>query len=140
MPYRGDYTPDLLAGRVSFLVQPAALLLPHVAAGRPRALAVLSPERLPALPGVPTIAEAGHGELGFNMGVILFAPGGTPPPVVSALNGAFGRAAAAPAARDRLADLSLELVGGTAEAAADYTRWFVGFVDGLREAVLGAAR
>jgi tripartite-type tricarboxylate transporter receptor subunit TctC len=140
VPYRGDYTPDLLAGRVSFLVQPTALLLPHVAAGRLRALAVLSPERLPALPGVPTIAEAGHPELGFNMGVILFAPGGTPPQVVAALNAAFNRAAAAPSARDRLADLSLELAGGTTEAAAEYTRWFVGFVDGLREAVLGAAR
>ena len=140
MPYRGDYTPDLLAGRVSFLVQPTALLLPHVAAGRLRALAVLSPERLPALPGVPTIAEAGHPELGFNMGVILFAPGGTPPEAVARLNAAFNRDAAAPSARDRLADLSLELVGGTMEAAADYTRWFVGFVDGLREAVLGAAR
>lgn len=43
-------------------------------------------------------------------------------------------------ARDRLADLSLELVGGTTESAAEYTRWFVGFVDGLREAVPGAAR
>jgi tripartite-type tricarboxylate transporter receptor subunit TctC len=140
VPYRGDYTPDLLAGRVSFLVQPTALLLPHVAAGRLRALAVLSPERLPALPGVPTIAEAGHPELGFNMGVILFAPGGTPPEAVARLNAAFNSAAAAPSARDKLADLSLELAGGTTEAAADYTRWFVGFVDGLREAVLGAAR
>src|SRR5215213_9988130 len=140
VPYRGDYTPDLLSGRVSFLVQPTALLLPHVAAGRLRALAVLSPERLPALPGVPTIAEAGYPDLGFNMGILLFAPGSTPAPVVARLNAAFNRAAASPSARDRLADLSLELVGGTPQEAADYTRWFVGFVDGLREAVLGATR
>ncbi|MFL5336536.1 MAG: Bug family tripartite tricarboxylate transporter substrate binding protein, partial [Geminicoccaceae bacterium] len=140
VPYRGDYTPDLLAGRVSFLVQPTALLLPHVAAGRLRALAVLSPERLPALPDVPTIAELGYPDLGFNMGIILFAPGGTPPHLVARLNAAFDRAAASPSVRGRLADLALETVGGTPEAAADYTRWMVAFVDGLREAVLGAAR
>ena len=99
---------------------------------------MLSPERLPALPGVATIAEAGHPELGCNMGVILFAPGGTPPQVVGALNAAFNLAAAAPAARGRLADLSLELAGSTMEAAVDYTRGMVGFIDGLREAVLGA--
>ena len=58
VPYRGDYTPDLLAGRVSFLVQPAALLLPHVAAGRLRALAVLSPERLPVPADSPSFSKA----------------------------------------------------------------------------------
>ena len=125
---------------MSFLVQPTALLLPHVSAGRLRALAVLSPERLPVLPGVPTIAEAGYPDLGFNMGIILFAPGGTPPHVVARLNAVFDRAAASPSVRGRLADLALETVGGTPEAAADYTRWMVAFVDGLREAVLGAAR
>jgi len=68
VPYRGDYTPDLLAGRISYLVQPTALLLPHVIGGRLRALAVLSPERLPTLPEVPTVAEAGYAELGFQHG------------------------------------------------------------------------
>ena len=140
VPYRGDYTSDLLAGRISYLVQPTALLLPHVAAGRLRALAVLSPERLPALPEVPTIAEAGYPDLGFNMGIILFATGGTPPGVVAQVNAAFDRAAHAPAARARLADLSLETVGGTTDEAAAYTRWMVGFIDDLRAKVLGAAR
>ncbi|UFN50275.1 hypothetical protein LPC08_06515 [Roseomonas sp. OT10] len=140
VPYRGDYTPDLLAGRVSFLVQPTALLLPHVTAGRLKALAVLSPQRLPALPEVPTIAEAGYPDLGFNMGVILFAPGGTPPEVVARVNEAYDAAAHAPAVRARLADLSMETVGGSQEQAAEYTRWMVGFIDDMRAAVLGAAR
>ncbi|MFT8246856.1 Bug family tripartite tricarboxylate transporter substrate binding protein [Roseomonas sp. BN140053] len=140
VPYRGDYTPDLLAGRVSFLVQPTALLMPHVQAGRLKALAVLSPERLPAMPEVPTIAEAGYPDLGFNMGIILFAPGGTPPEVVARLNTAFDGAAKSPAVRGRLADMSLETVGGSLDTAAEYTRWMVEFIDGMREAVLGSAR
>lgn len=52
------------------------------------------------------------------MGVILFTPASTPPPVVARLNAAFNAAAASPSARGRLAGLSLELVGGTTEAAA----------------------
>jgi tripartite-type tricarboxylate transporter receptor subunit TctC len=120
-------------------VQPTTPLLPHAAAGRPRALAALSPERLPALPGVPTTAEAGYPDLGFSMAVILFAPGGTPAPVVARLDAALDPAAA-PWVRGRLADLAPETAGGTPGAAADYTRRMVGFVDRLREAVLGAAR
>ncbi|WP_376089888.1 Bug family tripartite tricarboxylate transporter substrate binding protein [Roseomonas sp. CCTCC AB2023176] len=140
VPYRGDYTPDLLAGRIAYLAQPTALLMPHVQAGRLKALAVLSPQRLPSLPEVPTVIEAGLPDLSFNMGIILFTPGGTPPEMTGALNAAFGRAAANPAARARLADLNLELVGGTMAEAADYTRWMVGFIDDMREKVLGTAR
>ena len=140
VPYRGDYTSDLLSGRISYLVQPTALLLPHVQAGKLKALAVMSPQRLPQLPDVPTIAEEGYPELGFNMGIILWAPGGTPPAIVAQVNAAFDRAARAPAVRGRLADLSLETVGGSTEEAAEFTRWFVGFVDDLRAQVLGAAR
>ncbi|HEY8611052.1 MAG TPA: tripartite tricarboxylate transporter substrate binding protein [Roseomonas sp.] len=140
VPYRGDYTSDLLAGRISYLVQPTALLLPHVAAGKLKALAVLSPERLAQLPDVPTIAEAGYPDLGFNMGIILWAPGGTPPGIVGQVNAAFHRAANTPSVRNRLADLSLETVGGSTQEAAEFTRWFVSFVDDLREKVLGSAR
>ncbi|WP_426956334.1 Bug family tripartite tricarboxylate transporter substrate binding protein [Muricoccus radiodurans] len=140
VPYRGDYTSDLLSARISFLAQPTALLMPHVQAGRLRALAVLSPERLPALPDVPTILEAGYPDLSFNMGVVLFAPGGTPAPIVARISEAYDRAAANPAARGRLADLSLELVGGGVEQARDYTRWMVGYIDEAREKVLGATR
>jgi len=140
VPYRGDFTSDLLAGRVSFVVQPTALLLPHVQAGRLKALAVLSPERIPQLPDVPTIAETGYGDLAFNMGIILFAPGGTPAAVVSQVNAAYDRAAKNPAVRGRLADLSLETMGGSVQEATDYTRWMLGFIDDMREKVLGAAR
>lgn len=140
VPYRGDFTSDLLAGRVSYVVQPTALLLPHVLAGRLKALAVLSPERIPQLPDVPTIAEAGYPDLGFNMGIILFAPGGTPPAIVSQVNAAYDRAAKAPAVRSRLADLSLETVGGSVPEATEYTRWMLTFIDDMREKVLGAAR
>jgi tripartite-type tricarboxylate transporter receptor subunit TctC len=140
VPYRGDYTSDLLAGRIAYLVQPTALLLPHVQAGKLKALAVMSPERLPQVPDVPTIAEAGFPDLTFNMGIILWAPGGTPPGIISQVNAAYDRAAHTPSVRNRLADMSLETVGGSTQEAAEYTRWFVSFVDDLRAKVLGSAR
>ncbi|MFC7736138.1 Bug family tripartite tricarboxylate transporter substrate binding protein [Roseomonas sp. GCM10028921] len=140
VPYRGDFTSDLLSGRVSFVAQPTALLMPHVQAGRLKALAVFSPGRLPQMPEVPTIAEAGYPDLTFNMGIILWAPGGTPAPVVSQVNAAYNRAARNASVRSRLADLSLDTIGGTTGEAAEFTRWFVSFVDDLRAKVLGAAR
>ena len=58
MPYRDNYVADLMAGRVSFVVQAAAPLLPQVAAGHLRGLALLSAARLAELPEVPTTGEA----------------------------------------------------------------------------------
>lgn len=126
VPYRDSYVTDLMAGRVSFVVQPAAPLQAHVAAGRLRGLAVLSEARLDTLPDVPTIGEAGYPDLAFNGGAVFYAPGGTPEWAVGRLNAAVNEVARAPAIRRRFAEMGLEALEGSPTDAAHYIRWIMG--------------
>ena len=80
IPYKGvtgAYT-DVIGGRVDFLADAPASMLPHVRSNRIRALVVTAPQRLATLPAVPTVAEAGMAgaEADFTTG--LLAPAGTP--------------------------------------------------------------
>jgi tripartite-type tricarboxylate transporter receptor subunit TctC len=88
VPYRG--TPqaltDLLAGQVDFMWVDLAPSVPLVKAGKLRALAVTSPERLATLPDVPTTAELGLPEIQLYTWSAAFVPTGTPGPVVARLN------------------------------------------------------
>jgi tripartite-type tricarboxylate transporter receptor subunit TctC len=138
-PYRDSYVSDLIAGRVSFVVQPTAPLQAHAAAGRLRGLAVLSAARLDTLPEVPTIAEAGYPDLTFNGGVVFYAPGGTPEPVVGRLNAALNDVARAPAIRRRFAELGLEVLEGSPSDAARYVRWVMGVNAEMFAIALGSA-
>ena len=124
---------------VSFVVQSSAPLQPQVAAGRLRGLAVLSAARLPALPEVPTIAEAGHPGLEYNSGVVLYAPGGTPGATVERLNAALNEAARAPPVRGRFAELGLETVEGSPSDAERFVRWNMAANEEARAAIPAAA-
>ena len=80
VPYKGvsgAYT-DVIAARVDFLADAPASMLPHLRSNRLRALVVTAPQRLPTMPGVPTVAESGlsGAEADFTTGVL--APAGTP--------------------------------------------------------------
>lgn len=140
VPYRGDAIPDLITGRLDFAVQPVGTVVPHVAAGRLRGLAVLSAVRLPLLPEVPTIAEAGYPDLRYNAGVTLFATGGTPEPVVGRLNAAVNAALATPATRARFAEQALDTPQTTPAEAAEFIRSLLAMQDGMRVAIFGRAR
>ncbi|HYZ34472.1 MAG TPA: tripartite tricarboxylate transporter substrate binding protein [Crenalkalicoccus sp.] len=140
VPYRDNYVPDLMAGRVAFVVQAAAPVLPQLAAGHLRGLAVLSAARVEALPDVPTIGEAAYPDLVYNGGVTLFAPAGTPPPVVRRLSEAMNRAAETPGLRRRFADLGLETVQSSPEDAVRYLRGLIALQDEIRTVVFGRAR
>lgn len=100
---------DLIAGHVDVNFEQAANAIPQVRAGRVRAFAVTSKQRLAAAPDIPTVDEAGLP--GFYMTVWhgLWVAKGTPAPVVAKLNAAVREALADPAVQKRLADLGQEI-------------------------------
>ncbi len=88
--------PDLLSGRVQFAFTSPALVIPHVRAGRLRALAVAAPRRMPLLPEVPTMAEAGYPEAQVIAWFAILVPSKTPRDIVHRVNREFARALADP--------------------------------------------
>lgn len=108
--YRGNAPGlvDLAGGHVdSALTQPSDAL-PHIQKGSVRALAILGPERLPAFPGVPTVAEEGYQEavaVGF---VGLLAPAGTPAPIIEKLSTALSSVVSEVAIKKRLDELGVQ--------------------------------
>lgn len=86
--YRGDgqALTDVLAGRVPLMISGYIVALPHVQAGKLRALAVTSSARTPLFAGVPTLAESGYKEYAVDAWAGFFAPAGTPAAVVERLN------------------------------------------------------
>ena len=88
---------DVLAGRVTLMCTSISLVVPHIRAGKLRALAVTSGKRSAALPDVPTVAEAA-GLAGFNVGTWygIFAPAGVPRETVAQLNGHINKVLALP--------------------------------------------
>ena len=119
--------PDLVAGRVQMFVGAINSLLPLIKEGKLRALASAGLKRIPSLPDVPTMAELYPGfEIGSGVGLV--APAGTPAPIVDALNRATAEVIASQGFRQRMANISVEVVGTTpAEHAKmiadDYARW-----------------
>ncbi len=87
VPYKGapQAINDLIAGEVDVLFANAAVALPQIKGGRVRALAVTSAQRFPALPDMPTMAEAGLPKFNADQWLAILAPRGTPPAVVQRL-------------------------------------------------------
>lgn len=121
VPYKGD-TPalqDTLAEQVQFMFAPAAAALPHVQAGKLRALAVTSAQRLKALPEVPTMGEAGMKDFVVEQWQAVFAPAKTPAPVVQRLNQEINKTLKDPAVAALADKLGVTLVGGTPQQLGD---------------------
>jgi tripartite-type tricarboxylate transporter receptor subunit TctC len=119
---------DVVAGHVDLMFDVVSLTREHALAGRVRALAMLSPQRNPALPDVPTAAEAGLAGLEGGAWFGLMAPTGTPRPVIDWLNAASRKAFAVPETHERLTKLGLQIPLGTPEEfgsliAAESKRW-----------------
>jgi tripartite-type tricarboxylate transporter receptor subunit TctC len=108
VPYRGSAPAitDLVGGQVQSMFDNAPSALPHVKAGKLRALAVTSPQRLPQLPDVPTLAESGFPGFDVHSWFGLAAPAGTPRAVVERLNAELAKALAQPELRQRLLDMA----------------------------------
>ena len=87
VPYRGTgpATQDLISGRVQMMMTTPPPLMPFVREGKLKALAITAPQRSPALPEVPTLAESGLPELEVIGWFAVFAPAATPAPVLARL-------------------------------------------------------
>jgi len=88
VPYKGSAgaVQDLLGGQIGYMFLPVQVSAPHIRAGKLKAIATGSPERLPQLPDVPTLAESGLKGVDVDMWYGFFAPKGTPMDVVTRLN------------------------------------------------------
>ena len=100
---------DLVAGHIDLMIDPMNNSLPQVRAGTIKAYAVMSPKRVAVAADIPTVDEAGLSDLHMQAWQALWAPKGTPPSVISRLNGAIIAALDDPDVRSHLADLGLQL-------------------------------
>jgi tripartite-type tricarboxylate transporter receptor subunit TctC len=98
----------VIGGRIDFLADSPASMQPQVRGGRMRALVVTAPKRLPTFPGIPTVAEIGlpDAEADFTSG--LFAPMGTPAPVLARLQAEALKVAQSPEFHSYLASQGYE--------------------------------
>ena len=124
IPYKGRASaiPDLLGGRVTMMFDNMPSSLPLVREGKLRALGVTSLVRSPAAPDIPTIAEAGLPGFEAVSWFAMFAPPGTPKPVVDKIQAEINRILKSPDSAKKLTDIGLEPVGGTPEELAAYQR------------------
>jgi tripartite-type tricarboxylate transporter receptor subunit TctC len=122
VPYKGSAAAitDVLAGRLQLLFDPAAM--PHVQAGKLRALAVTTPTRWPELPNVPTMAEAGVDGFKARVWFGLMAPAGLPPRIVKILNERMVEILARPDAKEALARIGLKGESSTPDALTERIR------------------
>jgi tripartite-type tricarboxylate transporter receptor subunit TctC len=111
VPYRGagPAMQDLVARQIDMMFDQAANSLPQLRNGTIKAYAVTAKERLASAPDIPTVDEAGLPGFYIAVWTALWAPAGTPKPVIEKLNSAVVEALANPAVRARLADLGQDI-------------------------------
>jgi tripartite-type tricarboxylate transporter receptor subunit TctC len=129
VPYKGvgPAMVDLLGGRVEITFA-VPTIMEQVKSRQVRALAVTGPKRLPGLPDVPTVAEAGFPDLAFGSWNGLHVPVGTPRPIVAKINAAIAKARDLPDIRQRMTELGFTPEGGSPEefgafVKRDLARW-----------------
>lgn len=139
VPYRDPWMPDLLAGRIHFVVAPTPAVLPQLRGGRLQALATLTDERLPLPGNPPTVRELGLPDQVFYGGLFLFAPAALAP-LASRLNGWLLETLGEAEIAQRMRDLAVEPAPAGIEATAALVRQRLQQVDAMRLAVFGRTR
>ena len=124
VPYKGagPVMPDLIGGHVPMFFSGMPPAMPHVKAGKLRALAVTTTRRSPAAPDVPTMAEAGVPGFDISNWFAYFVPSGTPAEVISRLNSEVNRGLKQPDVREKLANVGAETVGTSPEELSKFVR------------------
>jgi tripartite-type tricarboxylate transporter receptor subunit TctC len=130
VPYKGGAPAlnDLLGGQIPLLVITAGTILPHVKAGKVRALVTLNAERSKFFPDLPTVKESGYPDYAVDGWQGFFAPAGTPRAVITRLNAEIRNIMGMPEVVQTLVNAGNEIVTGTPEAFAkqvrdDIERW-----------------
>jgi tripartite-type tricarboxylate transporter receptor subunit TctC len=124
IPYKGSgpLATDLLGGQITMSFDTVTPVLPHIKAGKLRALAVTTAKRSAALPDVPTLDEAGL--KGFNIGTWfgVLAPAATPKDIVARLNTEMVKVIQSPEFRKRMDEIGAEAIGNSSEQMAAQIR------------------
>ena len=122
VPYKGaaPALQDVIAGHVQMMFATASSVVPHIRDGKVRALAVTTLKRSSVMPEIPTIDELGLKGFDATTWHGLVAPAHTPKDVIVRLNGALGAALDDPGVRTSLADLGVDIIGGSPEDFAAY--------------------
>jgi tripartite-type tricarboxylate transporter receptor subunit TctC len=112
---------DLINGDVQVAMMNAATYTPIVQSGRLRAFAISGAERSPHLPEVPTLKELGFEDIGIGTWTVVFAPAGTPAPILEKIRSAFAKALDTPKVKEQMAKLSLtKFLHPSADAAKQW--------------------
>ena len=130
VPYKGGgpSIQDLVAGNVQMTFEGTGVLLPLIAAGKLRALAVTSAQRNPAIPDIPTMVESGFPDFVTGGWTGLLGPASLPAPIVGKLNTAVNEGLKTPEMKAALAKFRADPLGGTpaefgAMIKADIAKW-----------------
>lgn len=112
IPYKGTGPAmnDLLGGQVDFMCDQTTNTTSHIKAGKIKAYGVTMKKRVPSLPDIPTMSEAGLPNFEISVWHALYAPKGTPKPIIDALSKALQTALTDPTLKKRYADLGAEPV------------------------------
>jgi tripartite-type tricarboxylate transporter receptor subunit TctC len=122
IPYKGTAPAltALLGGDIQILTDTPSSLMPHVRAGKVRALGLFAAKRSPGAPEVPTVAEAGGPPIEGSTWVLFLAPAGTPREIVNRVSAETAKIVASPEIRARFDSLGIEGVGSTPAEAAKF--------------------
>jgi tripartite-type tricarboxylate transporter receptor subunit TctC len=124
VPYKGSSgaITDLIGGHVQSMVLSLQTAAPSVRSGRLRMIALMSPERSPAFPDVPTLKELGLAKLEVETWYGVFAPAATPVPVVGKVNADINALLKLPDIRELLANQGMVAAGGSPERFGELVR------------------
>ena len=124
VPYKGmaQVITEIAGGRLQLMSDNVTSVLPHVKAGRLRALGVTGPKRIPLAPDIPTVAEAGVPGYEIQAWGGYMGPAGMPGAIVAKLNAEINKVLASPAIRERWLALGIEPVGGKPEQFSEHVR------------------